>query len=212
MKVVIFGASGGVGFNAVKQGLERGHVVTAAVRNPEKFNLKHPNLIVKKCDVFNLESVTEAIKGNEVVFSALGSKTPKKFDPVTSKGITNMIIAMEKSNLKNIIAISGIGMGDPKEYNWFVRNIVVELMYKKFARFQYEDMDKMEKILEQSNVDWVILRPTTYTNGKIKGKYHLSTDTKYGTRWHISRADVADCMLNLAESKTHIRQHLQVGY
>jgi putative NADH-flavin reductase len=212
MKVVIFGASGGVGFNAVKQGLERGHIVTAAVRNTEKFNLKHPNLIVKECDVFNLESVTEAIKGNEVVCSALGSKTPKKFDPVTSEGITNMIIAMEKSNLKNIIAISGIGMGDPKEYNWFVRNIVVELMYKKFARFQYEDMDKMEKLLEQSNVDWVILRPTAYTNGKRKGKYHLSTDTKYGTRWHISRADVADCMLNLAESKTHIRQHLQVGY
>ena len=212
MKVVIFGASGGVGFNAVKQGLERGHVMTAAVRNPEKFNLKHPNLIVKKCDVFNLESVTEAMKGNEVVFSALGSKTPRKFDPVTSEGITNIIIAMEKSNLKNIIAISGIGMGDPKEYNWFVRNIVVELMYKKFARFQYEDMDKMEKILEQSNVDWVILRPTAYTNGKRKGKYHLSTDTKNGTRWHISRADVADCMLNLAESKTHIRQHLQVGY
>ncbi len=212
MKVVIFGASGGVGYNAVKQGLERGFFVTAAVRNPENFNLKHPNLICKKCDVYNLESVTEAIKGNDVVFSALGSKTPKKFDPVTSKGITNIIIAMEKSNLKHIIAISGIGMGDPKEYSWFVRNIVVELIYKKTARFQYEDMIKMEKILEDSNLDWVILRPTTYTNGKLRGKYHLSTDSKYGTRWYISRADVADCMLNLAEGKNYIRQHLQVGY
>lgn len=212
MKVVIFGASGGVGFNAVKQGLERGYFVTAAVRIPENFNLKHPNLIVKKCDVYNLESVTEAIKGNDVVFSALGSKTPKKFDPVTSKGITNIIIAMKKSNLKHIIAISGIGMGDPKEYSWFVRNIVVELIYKKTARFQYEDMIKMEKILEESNLDWVILRPTAYTNGKRRGKYHLSTDSKYGTRWYISRADVADCILNLAEGKNYIRQHLQVGY
>jgi putative NADH-flavin reductase len=212
MKVVIFGASGGVGFNAVKQGLERGYFVTAAVRIPENFNLKHPNLIVKKCDVYNLESVTEAIKGNDVVFSALGSKTPKKFDPVTSKGITNIIIAMKKSNLKHIIAISGIGMGEPKEYSWFVRNIVVELIYKKTARFQYEDVIKMEKILEESNLDWVILRPTAYTNGKRRGKYHLSTDSKYGTRWYISRADVADCMLNLAEGKNYIRQHLQVGY
>jgi putative NADH-flavin reductase len=212
MKVVIFGASGGVGFNAVKQGLERGYFITAALRNPEKFNIKHPNLIVKKCDVYNLESVTEAIKGNEVVLSALGSKTPKQADPVTSTGILNMITAMEKLNLKHIIAISGIGIGDPKEYSWLVRNLVIELMYKKFARFQYDDVLKMEKILEESNLDWVILRPTTYTNGKLRGKYHLSTDAKYGTRWYISRADVADCMLNLAEGKNYIRQHLQVGY
>ncbi len=212
MKVAIFGASGGVGFNAVKQGLERGYFVTAAVRNPEKFNLKHPNLIIKKCDVYNLESVTEVIKGNEVVLSALGSKTPKQADPVTSTGIMNMTIAMEQANLKHIIAISGIGMGEPKEYSWLIRNLVIELLYKKFARFQYNDVLKMEKILEQSNLDWVILRPTTYTNGKLKGKYHLSTDSKYGTRWYISRADVAGCMLDLAEEKTHIRQHLQVGY
>ena len=128
MKVVIFGASGGVGFNAVKQGLKKGFLVTAAVRDPEKFKLKHPNLIIKKCDVYNLESVKEAMNGNEVVLSALGSKTPKQLDPVTSKGITNMIIAMEQANLKHIIAISGIGMGDPKEYSWLVRNLVIELM------------------------------------------------------------------------------------
>ena len=35
-KYVVFGATGGVGLEIVKQGLELGHHITAYVRNPDK--------------------------------------------------------------------------------------------------------------------------------------------------------------------------------
>ena len=36
MKIAVFGATGGTGSVIVKQALERGHVITAFARNPDK--------------------------------------------------------------------------------------------------------------------------------------------------------------------------------
>ncbi|MFN8381848.1 MAG: SDR family NAD(P)-dependent oxidoreductase [Anaerolineales bacterium] len=50
MKIVVFGASRGVGLKIVEQALEAGYTVTAFARSPEKFEVKHANLIVFKGD------------------------------------------------------------------------------------------------------------------------------------------------------------------
>ena len=41
MKLVIFGASGKTGSELVKQALEKGHSVTAFVRDPSRISSKH---------------------------------------------------------------------------------------------------------------------------------------------------------------------------
>ncbi|HET6463381.1 MAG TPA: NAD(P)H-binding protein, partial [Candidatus Krumholzibacteria bacterium] len=41
MRLLVFGGSGKTGREIVKQGLERGHDVTAFVRNPAKLSLSH---------------------------------------------------------------------------------------------------------------------------------------------------------------------------
>lgn len=46
MKIALLGATGPSGLQVVKEALERGHVVTAVVRNPEKITDKHDNLKV----------------------------------------------------------------------------------------------------------------------------------------------------------------------
>ncbi|MEO6167787.1 MAG: NAD(P)H-binding protein, partial [Chitinophagales bacterium] len=45
MKIIIFGSTGTIGQQLVKQALECGHHVTAFTRNPAKFaHLTHPHL------------------------------------------------------------------------------------------------------------------------------------------------------------------------
>jgi putative NADH-flavin reductase len=46
MKLAILGATGPSGVQLVKEALERGHDVTAIVRNPDKLTEKHDKLKV----------------------------------------------------------------------------------------------------------------------------------------------------------------------
>ena len=62
MKVALIGASGFVGAHVLQELLNRGHQVTAIVRNPARITVEHPNLVVKKGDVYNREEVAALVK------------------------------------------------------------------------------------------------------------------------------------------------------
>src|SRR5207302_10781145 len=72
MRVLIIGASGGTGRQLVNQALERGHTVTAFVRDPSRLSIQHPKLKIIKGDVLDYSSVEGAVHGQEAVISALG--------------------------------------------------------------------------------------------------------------------------------------------
>ena len=76
MKIVVLGASRGVGLEVVRQGLEAGHKVTAFVRSPEKLEVKHVNLKSFKGDSMDAAAVAEALAGQDAVVSTLASTRP----------------------------------------------------------------------------------------------------------------------------------------
>ncbi|EIM06052.1 hypothetical protein A1A1_13117 [Planococcus antarcticus DSM 14505] len=53
MKIIVFGATGGVGQFVVKQAVESGFEVTTFVRTPTKLEGTHENLTVIKRDAFH---------------------------------------------------------------------------------------------------------------------------------------------------------------
>lgn len=53
MKIALVGASGFVGTAILKEALNRGHEVTAIVRNPEKITVKNDHLHIEKADVLD---------------------------------------------------------------------------------------------------------------------------------------------------------------
>lgn len=69
MKIIVFGATGGVGKYVVKQALEKGMEVTAFVRTPSKLDLEHEQLHIVQGDAFNKEEVAAAIVGHDAVVS-----------------------------------------------------------------------------------------------------------------------------------------------
>jgi putative NADH-flavin reductase len=77
IKVIIFGASGNLGKRLVAKGVELGYLVIAFVRNKDKiekqFNGKPPiNLTVIEGDIFQPESVGNAINGHGFLINAAG--------------------------------------------------------------------------------------------------------------------------------------------
>lgn len=191
MKILIFGSTGSIGRELVKQAVEQGHDVTAFARNPAKVNLEHVNLTVVEGDVLYRASLEMVVPGHEVVLCSLGAGLK---GIVRSEGTRNIIRAMEKAGVRRFICQSTLGVGD----SW--DNLSAYWKYVMFGfllRRAYADHVRQESYVKQSNLDWIIVRPAAFTNGPRTGNYrHGFPGAEKSLTLKISRADVADFMLN----------------
>ncbi|MDA8388367.1 MAG: SDR family oxidoreductase [Nitrospiraceae bacterium] len=199
MKIVIFGASGRTGRHLVRQALDRGHAVTAFVRDPAKPGISHGNLSLFKGDALHPGEVEAAVKGREAVLSALGFS---KGSPQTicADGIRHIISAMEKHGVKRLIAESAYGAGNTRKKGFYAR--LLWLLIKDRMR----DKEEMERQIEGSGLAWVIARPVALTDGEKAGPYRAGPGLKPGLFPTVSRAGVADFMLSQLESDRFIHE------
>lgn len=214
-KVLIFGATGATGQCLTEQALLLGHEVTAFARNPsviqegldKALSFRPDQLSVVRGDVLDPASVEAAMVGQDAVLCALGTRSLSA-TTVLSTGTKNIIAAMEKSGTRRIICESSLGVGDSRNQSGFVfGKIIVPLIFKGL----FEDKERQERELRQSNLDWVIVRPARLTNGSQKGGYHVVTDkSKVGIK--ISRADVAAFMLEQLTNEQYLKKTVAIAY
>jgi len=207
-KLLIFGATGGTGLQLVEQALEQGHTAAAFVRNPSKFNIKHTNLQIFQGDVMDFASVKRAVQGQDVVLSALGAPASQK-DNVRSEGTQNIIRAMETLGARRFICLTTLGIGDSKAIlPFYFKYIIVPFILKS----AFEDSERQEKLIMQSQLDWTIVRPANLTNGERTGVYQHGFSATAKTKLKISRADVADFMLKQLADDTYLRKTPGLSY
>jgi len=202
-RVLIIGATGGTGRQLVSQALERGYAVTALVRDPSRLQVDHPQLTVIQGDVLDQGSVDAAMRGQEAVLSALGHK--RFFYPtrILSKGTRNILRAMETHGIPRLVCVTSLGMGNSAGrmglyYTLFVIPVILP--------FYFWDKTRQERMIARSNLEWVIVRPGALTNGDKRDRYrHGRQVGSFLLTVRISRADVADFMLNQLASDTYVR-------
>jgi putative NADH-flavin reductase len=193
MNIALIGGTHGVGLEFVKQALENGHTVRVLARTPSKLTIQTPNLIAIQGDVLDLGSVDKVVAGSDAVVSCLGTK-PAKVVTVFSEGTKNILAAMKNNKVKRFICITGIGAGDSRGHGGFLYDTVV---LQSILKGIYEDKDRQEELIKKSDdIEWEIVRPSFLTNGPLTGKYRVITDLDDVTASSISRADVANFMLN----------------
>jgi putative NADH-flavin reductase len=208
MNLIIFGATGGTGHQLMNQALQRGHHVTAFARNPQDVTV-YPDLNVVKGDVLNPESIQAAFKQLQVdvVLSAIGSGRHGGSTQICSEGTRHILHAMKKVGMQRFIGISSLGVADEFN-NWFVRKIVMGAMLANI----HEDLKRMEMVVKFSPLNWTLARPPRLVDGPGTGKYRVLLAPDGRQLFQISRADVADFMINEAENSSYIRQCPGIGY
>ena len=193
MKLLIIGASRGIGKALLEEALKDGHQVRVLARDPEKIEITDNALEVVKGDVRDLEAVSAAIDDMDIVCSCIG--VPITFKPVDlfAEAAKNLVQAVrQKSGLK-LIAVTGIGAGDSKGHGGFLYDRIFKPL---FLNTIYEDKDREEEIIMGSSIDWLIVRPAGLTNGPRTGKYRVINDLDGNVSTRISRRDVADFILS----------------
>jgi putative NADH-flavin reductase len=209
VNLLIFGATGGTGRALVERALDQGHLVTALARKPTALAMKHGDLTVARGNVLDYGSVEAAVKGKDAVLSALGTKVLRK-NTILSDGTRNIIGAMEKLGVKRFICESSLGVGDSKGQLGFLYNYI---LIPLFLRNIFADKEVQEKYIQQSRLDWIIVRPAALTNGPRTGVYRSgfgATDRSISGK--ISRADVADFMLKELTDNTYLRKTPGLSY
>jgi hypothetical protein len=201
-RILIVGATGGTGRQLVQQALELGHEVTALVRNPSKLGVEHPNLRAVEGNVLDYGSVESAVRGQSAVICALGHKRWCYPNEILSEGTSNLVRAMKKCNVPRLICETSLGIGNSVgrlglPYTFFVIPLLLP--------FYFWDKVRQEGVIAASDVDWVIVRPGVLRNSPARGTYRRGPNLG-NFLWpvSISRADVADFMLQQLTDDTHL--------
>jgi putative NADH-flavin reductase len=221
MRLAIFGPTGGTGRRLVERAIAEGHEVTAFARNPSKITARHERLRIVVGDAFDPESVLEAVSGNEAVICVLGSRTPsnplhprRPGDPhgVTSAGSQNIVAAMKEHGLRRLVCQTAWGVGESRQNPGIAGAFFMNVLVPPLLRDEYADKEAQEKIVAESGLDWIIVRPMILTNGSWTNDYRADVDLKPGRRPYISRADVADFLLKQLTDDTFVRKTPAIGY
>lgn len=208
--ILVVGASKGTGALAVKAALAKGHTVTAFARSPEKLALEDAKLKRVKGDFFDPESVAAAIAGHDaVIITASVSKLGDfKANPTYfSQGTKHVIDGMKRHGVKRLVILSALGTGESRDLlPWLMRKLLVDGLLK----LAFVDHASQEQQARDSGLEFVIARPGRLTDGPAKLQY-VKTPKLEKVPSAISRADVADFLVDACTSTALVNQAVQLG-
>ena len=209
-KVMVLGANGGIGRQAVEMALAQGHSVTAILRTPSNITLIHPNLLIVKGDIVKPETWEKHLEHKDVVISAIGA-TSRKETTLYSQGARNLLNAMKKTGANRAFFISASGLEVNPSHSLFIR-LVTTYVLQRLLKNMYADLNKMEQLVKESDLNWTIMRPPRLTNRPFTGRYRFAINGFLKAGLSISRADLAHFMMVNATNNSIYKKTVEVAY
>jgi putative NADH-flavin reductase len=207
MKLLILGATGGIGLEIVRQAIDGGHQVTAFVRTPERLKEFGDRIAVIQVDVLNSAKLERALEGQDAVLSSFGPREPRSKADVDllRRFAVSLTTAMPLAKIQRVVVVSVAFLFEdsifPPTYLFgrlFFRDVVI-------------DASGMEEVFRKSELDWTIVRPPQLTDKPRTGKYRVREGHLPRFGFTISRADVAECFIKVVEDGASVRKILGVS-
>ncbi|MBT2467960.1 NAD(P)H-binding protein [Streptomyces sp. ISL-66] len=199
MKLTVFGATGGVGREVVRQALDAGHEVTAVVRDPARLGVPaHDRLRVAVVrDLTDEDALVPLLAGREAVVSALGAASNKqaRLTPVAGPALRAVVSAMDRAGVTRLSAVSAAPLGPVTPADGVIARKVVLPVLRRLLRDVYADLAVMEAAIAGSRTGWTVVRPPRLLNRPRTGTYRRAVDGNVPGGRSIPRADVADALL-----------------
>jgi putative NADH-flavin reductase len=188
--------------------LAAGHTVTAIARRPSAIALRHERLVVVAGDVLEPATLAQPMLGQDAVVSVIGVAT-REPTQLYSAGVANIMQAMQTAGVRRLICISASGLDPgPRIQRWFAKPLLWRLL-----RNMYTDLLRMEAEIKRSDLNWTIIRPPMLTHKPRTGRYQVVVNEQFlHGGWTISRADVADYIVNHLDDSVLSRAMVEVAY
>ena len=200
--IALVGATARSGREIIRQGLEQGYKIKGLARTPSKLGLEHENLTMFKGDVRDQSSLEAMLDGSEVVICMVGRSAPS--DPFAEIGEVdlytvmgaNLIAAMKAKGNTRLIMASSTGVEHRADIDGEKPGANdMSQMWRWNARYLYNDMYEMEKMIEASGLDYILLRPGFLVEEPARGDMLINTTGDTPGARIITYADFSDFVL-----------------
>lgn len=208
MKIAIIGASGKQGSCLLKEALDRGHDVTAIVRDAKKITTQNVKIIEK--DILDL--TYDDVKDNDVLIDAFGTWDPEKMNmhQTTLKHLSDILA----DTPIRLLVVGGAGSlyTDASHQMKVMDTPDFPEGWKPVASNMGAAYDALKA---RDDVRWTYLSPSAnfVADGKRTGKYHLGGDELLVNdegESIVSYADYAIAMIDEAEQNKHPKERFTV--
>lgn len=196
MKVLVVGASAGTGWQVVQHLLQQGCEVTAFARSAARLPDLSPRLHRFEGDAMRQQDLDLVMPGHDAVIVTLGIHEsalrvrllgPAGTPPdVRSTGTRLVIAAMKRHGLRRLVVQTSYGVGPTRERLPLMTRIIFALLLKP----QIADTEEQERLVRESELDWVIVQPVNLTDAPKPGAAVAST-TGVRRSLEVSRQQVA---------------------
>ncbi|MEU4209690.1 NAD(P)H-binding protein [Streptomyces sp. NPDC026206] len=213
-KIALFGATGTIGSRVLREALDRGHQVTAAVREPSKLTERHPRLTVVTGDVLDAASVAAVAEGQDVVVSAVGGGDGPGHVATIEPAAKSLVTGLRRLGdaAPRLITVGGAGSlrtPDGKQV-WDAEGLPEFLL-----QIMHAHGDALDYYRTVSDIRWTNVSPAAQiAPGERTGTYRtaldeLVTDAQGTSR--ISAEDYAVALIDEIETPKHIGERFTVG-
>ncbi|MFI9213286.1 NAD(P)-dependent oxidoreductase [Streptomyces sp. NPDC053253] len=212
MKLTVFGATGGIGLELVRQALASGHEVTAVVRDPARLTVTGERLVVHRADLTDPETLRAAVTGRDAVLSGLGARGRADAATGVATRLTGSVLtAMEAERVRRLLVVSAAPVGPAAEGDGVLDKAVLAVI-SSVLKDVYTDLRAMESALAASATDWTAVRPPKLTDKPLTGRYRTIVGGNPPRGRTLARADVAHAMLAMIDAPGTVKQGVGVAY
>lgn len=208
MKILILGATRGVGRQLLAQALDAGHAVAAFARTAASIPAQPRLRVVAGSVADDAVLLAETMRGHDVVVSALGKGMTLKSEGLIERSVPPILAAMRASGVRRLIFTSAIGVGDTlRDAPLFSR-----LMIRFLLNDIYADKIAGEQHILRSDLDWTLVQPAQLTDGPLTGTYRAGERLRLRGMPKISRADTAHFILSQLNDAAYLRKAVLIAY
>lgn len=205
--IAVIGATGKAGSRILKEALDRGHQVTAFVRNASK--MENKNVPVVEKDVFDIS--TAVLKPFDVVVNAFGAPFGQEHLHVDAGNA--LIEAIKGAPDTRLIVVGGAGSLFVDEAKTV--RLVDTPEFPDFVRPTASNQGKNLDILQQTEgIQWTFISPSAnFALGSRTGSYQTGKDqllVNSKGESYVSYEDFAVAVVDEIEQPMHINERFTV--
>ncbi len=211
MKILMLGATGGVGRDITAELVSRGHQVTAASRTPNTTDAVGVTPLV--LDATDSSAIAAAAEGHDAVVNAVGPKFGQD-DLAGLSAVANAIIAgLRKAEVTRLVVVGGAGT---LEVAPGIRLHTTEQFPAEYKPLAEAHADAYDIYLAADGLDWTYLTPPPeFMAGARTGTYRTGPGSYLADaegRSRLSYADMAVAVVDTLEQGSNTATRVAVAY